>query len=104
MTEIPHEHDDEGNCIPPENGFYAVGLPTWRFSPWDIVGITLTTAGGLFSVVGQGLNLAAREFAAAANYARQNYDLRQAAKAAEEQARSAAEELRALVEGPGDQA
>lgn len=57
MSEQPHEHDDEGNCIEPE-GYEP---PSRRFDPWNIVGIALTTAAGLAHTAAQGLNLAAQE-------------------------------------------
>lgn len=97
-----HEHDDEGNCIPPQNGFYATALPTWKFSGWDVAGIALSGIGGLFSVVGQGMNLLARECAAMANWTRQNYELEQAQREHDRERAEAAEALRALVEGDGE--
>lgn len=93
---IDHEHDEEGNCIIPEQP-----IPSWRFSIWDVIGVTLTTAGGVFSVLGQGFTLMSREFAAMANYRRANYDAQRAARAQEAESRSAAAELRALVDGDG---
>lgn len=90
-----HEHDEDGNCI------YLSELPAWRFSLWDMTGIALQVAGGVFSVVSQGFHLAARESAAMANYRRQNYDLRQAQKAREAQQRAMSNDLRALIEGSG---
>lgn len=98
MSTVPHEHDDEGNCIEPETGFYAIALPNWRFSLWDIAGIAATGVGGVFSVAGQALNLVARECSAMANWKRQEYDLQQA----EAQRHEVAETLRALVEGDGE--
>jgi hypothetical protein len=94
-----HEHDSEDNCIPPENGLYPGGLPTWRFSMWDVVGITLTGVGGVFSVVGQASNLMAREFSAMANFSRQEFDLRRAQQEYDEHQARIADDLRTLIEG-----
>ena len=95
--------DDDTEVDETPEGFYPQALPCWRFSLWDVAGIAMTTAGGLFSVVGQGLNLAARECAAMANYTRQNYDLRQAQKAERAERRAMGEDLRALIEGSGEE-
>ena len=76
--------------------------PNWRYSTWDILGISLTTVGGLFSVVGQGFNLLAQEFAAQANFSRQAKTLREAEAFEAAQRAAVAEELRALVDGPGE--
>lgn len=78
-----HDHDEDGNCIVPQG---LMTLPEWRWSAWDVVGITATTVGGLFSVIGQGLNLIARECGAMANWSRSNRDI-QAAQRAQEEAR-----------------
>lgn len=84
MTEIPHEHDDEGNCIPPEGvAFMQPQMPKWRWSWWDITGIAVATVGGIFSVLGQGCALVQRECAAMAEWTRENYDL--AVQAAQEE-------------------
>lgn len=92
-----HEHDEHGNCIIP--------LPAWKFSLWDVAGIAITGVAGLFTVLGQAGNLMAREFAAQANYSRQNHDLRvaqeqaKAARAYQEQERAKmAAELERLIE------
>lgn len=98
MTNVPHEHDEHGNCIPPQG--YSV--PTWRFSAWDVAGIVTTGVAGLFTVVGQAGNLLAREFAAMANWSRQNSELREAQAEWEAQQAAAAEDLRRMVEGPID--
>lgn len=95
MSEVEHDHDDDGNCVVP---VYAV--PCWRFSLWDIAGIGIATLGGFFTVVGQGSQLLAREFSAAANYARQNADLREAQAQYEYHQQQMAENLRELLEGP----
>lgn len=84
---VEHEWDEDGECsiaVTPE-------LPCWKFSLWDVAGIGLTTVGGFFSVMGQGLNLLARECQAAAQYSRQTYD----------EAREAFEEERARAEMAG---
>lgn len=85
-TDEPHAHDAEGNCIEPggQGGFYAVELPTWKFSLWDVAGITTTGIAGLFTVTGQALNLLSREFSAMANWKRQTHDIRQAEAARRE--------------------
>ena len=95
MTNASHEHDEDGNCIPPQG--YSV--PTWRFSAWDVAGIITTGVAGLFTVVGQAGNLLAREFAAMANWSRQNSELREAQAGLDAQRAAAAEELRRMVEG-----
>lgn len=99
MSYEDHEHDEDGNCILPEGSVPTYDLPSWRFSAWDVAGITATSAAGLFSVLGQGLNLLAREFAAMANWQRQNYDLREARRAYEAEQAAIANDLRALVDG-----
>ncbi len=107
---IPHEHDEDGNCIPPENGFYAQELPTWRFSIWDVVGIGFFGIANVLTVTGNAFGLLSRECAAMANWTRQNHDLKVAEaqrKAADEahlaHQRQMAETLRGIVEGPEDQ-
>lgn len=107
---IPHAHDEEGNCIPPEDGFYAQAEPVWKFSLWDVVGISTAAIGGLFSVTGQGFALLSTQCQAMANWKRQTWDIRAAEKARREQVaafeahqRQMAETLRGLVEGPEDQ-
>lgn len=93
-----HEHDEDGNCIEPEQVVYQ--LPTWRFSLWDVAGIVLTTVGGFFGVTNQGLNLLARELTAMANWNRQNYDLRQAQRQYAQHQQAMAADLARLVDGP----
>jgi hypothetical protein len=99
MSQQSHEHDDEGNCIPSDNGLYPGGLPTWRFSTWDVVGIALTGVGGVFSVIGQAANLLARECSAMANFERAEFDQRRAEDELAEQQWLMAKDLRALIEG-----
>lgn len=105
---VPHEHDEDGNCIPPEGVvLYSQELPNWRFSLWDVAGITLHTAGGLLAnigaVLGTGLGLLARECAAMANNSRQTYDLREAQRlnqAARQEMSRATEAILGLPEVP----
>lgn len=80
-----HAHDENGNCIPPQNGFYNQALPVWKFSMWDVAGLAVTAAAGIFGVLGQVGHMLARECAAQANFVRQNHDLR----VAQEQAKAA---------------
>lgn len=82
---IDHEHDEDGNCIPPENGFYATAEPVWKFSFWDVVGIGSAMIGGVFSVTGQGFALLSTQCQAMANWKRQTWDLRAAEAARREQ-------------------
>ena len=56
MSEIPHEHDEDGNCIMPED--YEPPPPT-DFSPWEFVGIVATVASGFAQCAAQGLNMIA---------------------------------------------
>jgi hypothetical protein len=68
-----HEHDHDG--------MYATELPCWRFSPWDVVGITAFTVGGILQTLGTGFGLIARECQAQANRSRSLYDQRLAERA-----------------------
>ena len=86
------EHDED--C---EYAIVSAPRMIWRFSTWDVLGIGLTTVGGLFSVVGQGLNLLANEAAAMANWKRQRFDVAEAQKAYEDDQRRAAEELESIL-------
>lgn len=52
-------------------------LPCWRFSLWDVAGITLFTAGHVVNAIAQGFSHLSTQCQAAANYSRQNYDLRE---------------------------
>lgn len=85
-----HEHDES-----------CGGQPNWRFSLWDVAGITMFGIAGIFSALHQTGNLIARELEAMANYSRQSYDLRQARKQHEAHQAQMAAELRGLVEGDG---
>lgn len=93
-----HEHDAEGNCIPP-NGLYAQSVPTWKFSLWDVVGITLTGTGAAVNAFANMLGYIGRECSAQANYSRQNFELAEARRLNEHARRQMAEGLRNLVEG-----
>lgn len=99
MSMSDHEHDDQGNCIPPESPLYPGGLPTWRFSPWDIAGIVLTGVGGVFSVAGQTANLLARECSAMANFNRAEFDQARAEREAAIEQWRMADDLRKIVLG-----
>lgn len=70
-----HEHDEDGNCIIPEDHpLFPGGLPTWHFSMWDVAGITLATASGVAAALSQGLQVMAREFNAMANWTRAEHE------------------------------
>jgi hypothetical protein len=86
MSQIPHEHDDEGNCIPPEGAYMVVqSEPVWKFSLWDVAGVGIALVGGLFSVTGQGFALMSTQCQAMANWKRQTWDIRAAEAARREQ-------------------
>lgn len=93
MNECEHEHDDE------ENGFYMVEPPAWKFSLWDVAGITLHTTSGILGALAHGSMLLSQECQASANRARRTWDIRQAERKAAEQREAMAADLRALVEG-----
>ena len=86
MSNIDHDHDDEGNCIPPQGGgLYDQTQPNWRFSFWDAAAVGVTTLGAIVGTIGhvgtvfhQGCNMLAREFGAAANFSRQTKELEEA--------------------------
>lgn len=85
MSDTDHDHDSEGNCIPPQGGFYDTSQPNWRFSFWDVAGISITTIGAVLGTIGhlgtvlhQGANMLARECQAAANFSRQTKELEEA--------------------------
>lgn len=75
----------------------APGVPAWRFSVWDILGIGAITAGNAAGAVAQGFGMLSREFAAAANRSRINYDNREAAREREKARRAMARDLRGIV-------
>lgn len=72
MIESHHEHDEGGGCIVPDQG-----LPIWKLSAWDLLGVSVATIGGVLQMLGNGAHLIAREFEAQANYSRRNFDFRQ---------------------------
>lgn len=94
-----HEHDAEGNCIPPENGFYAQSVPTWKFSLWDVVGITLTGTGAAVNAFANMLGYIGRECTAQANYSRQNFELAEAHRLNQAARAEIDRSLREIVEG-----
>lgn len=75
----------------------APGIPVWRFSFWDVLGITAVTAGNALGAIANGCGMLSREFAAAANRSRINYDNREAAREREKARRAMARDLRGLV-------
>lgn len=67
---------------------YPSEPPTYHFNAWELAAAATTTTAGLFSVVGQGLNLVAAEFYSFARQLRNDqvvreYELRRAREAAE---------------------
>src|SRR5690242_16885169 len=72
-------------------------MPCWKFELWDMAGVMTTTVAGLFLTIGQGLNLAAREFSAMAQWRRQRFDQAEYQAAYEAQQRYLAEELERQV-------
>jgi hypothetical protein len=109
VSDIDHDHDDEGNCVPQQNGFYNVSEPDWRFSLWDVAAVGVSVVGAICGSIGnigivinQGTNMLAREFGAAANYQRQTFDLKEAHRLNEEARAKMAEGLRELT-GWGDE-
>lgn len=99
------EHDE--NC--PSEGFYNVAQPNWRFSLWDVAAISVSTLGAVIGTVGhlgvvihQGANMLAREFGAAANFARQTAELEEAQRLNEAARRQMSEGLERLISGPQD--
>lgn len=86
MSDCDHEEVQE-------HPLYPGGIPTWRFSWWDMAGVFATGVGGLFTMVGQTGNLLAREFMAAANWSRQQREQREAIAAYEASQRAMAREL-----------
>lgn len=94
-----HDHDEEGNCIGPfpQDSLYPNGLPTWRFSGWDVAGILLTGFGGLATVLGQVGHLLARECSAMANWSRAEREHWEVVAAEEAARREMAESYEKLV-------
>lgn len=89
--DIGHEWSEDGHC--------AISLsenePNWRFSPWDLVGVTLMTAGGALEAIGHGLGALAAQCQAAANFDRDLWD-EERQTFAQEQARA---EMAGALEG-----
>lgn len=96
MIPTDHDHDENGNCIPPE----WMAPPAWRFSGWDIAGVAFHTAMGVSQAISGGFSLLAQECAAMANYSRREYDAQQARRAQLEAQRAMGADLRAIIEGP----
>lgn len=90
MTEDEHDHND----------FYEVEPPAWKFSLWDVAGITMHTTSGILHALAQGAALMAQEFSASANRSRRTWDLRQAERKQAEARAEISADLRALIEGP----
>lgn len=88
MSAQHHEHDEHGSCIEPDPPGYVDGVPNWRLSIWDFIGIGFSTGSSLFGTVGGFLQAVAKEFYAMANWSRANYD-RRAELAAEDANREA---------------
>lgn len=84
--------NDEEECA--EEGVPAFA---WRFSAWDVLGIVSHVGANAAVAVANGFGLLSREFAAAANRSRQNYDNRQAAREASLARREMARDLRGLI-------
>ena len=74
--------------------------PVWKFSWWDICGYAIMTWGNMLSVIGGGCIGIARECFAAANYSRQEKELRLANQRHAAAQREIAQSLKGLVEGP----
>lgn len=68
-----HEHDEDENCLNEDGSIHVYGLPepNWEFSGWDLLGVAAHTIGGMANMAGQGFQLLAREFYAAAQFSRQ---------------------------------
>lgn len=97
MSAQHHEHDEHGNCIEPDPPGYIDGVPHWRLSAWDFIGIGFDTGSSLFGVVGGFLRAIAKEFYAMANYSRANYDARAELAAEDAARREMGEAYRQLV-------
>lgn len=106
---IDHEHDDDGNCIPPHPQPSYEVLPNWRFSLWDVAAIGASVVGGIVGSIGnigiivhQGCNMLSREFTAAANFSRQTKELEEAQRLNEAARRQMSAGLERLVLGGED--
>lgn len=84
-----------------EHGMEGSPGPAWRFSCWDVLGIGAVTLGNVAGAIANGFGMLSREFAAAANRSRINYDNREAARERELARRRIAQDLRGLLDGEG---
>jgi hypothetical protein len=80
-------------------GYYEVSQPVWKFSFWDVTGITLAGVAGVFSVLGQAGHLMAQQCGAMANWKRQTWDLEEARRLSDHARKQMADSLRKVVEG-----
>lgn len=94
MSETTHEHDEYGNCIIPP--------PNYRLEASDLFGIAVGATGAIFLVIGQHLQVTAREFLAHANYRRQERELREAQRAYEAHQQQMAAALERMTGIAGD--
>lgn len=69
----------------------------WRFSLWDVAGITLSGVSGLFAVGAQAIGLLSQECAAMANFTRDRRDQREAIEAYEADRAEMAQTLETFV-------
>jgi len=108
MSDVEHDHDEQ-----PSEGFYNIQQPCWRFSAWDMAGVGISLLGAVVgggmqyigSSIHQASGMIAREFAAAANYQRQTFDLEEAHRlneAARAQMDQSLRELTMLDAAPED--
>lgn len=74
--------------------------PCWRFSLWDVAGITAHAVCGTLIHVGQSVGILAREFQAAANHSRQQRDLYEYHRQRERDKKQMAADLSRIVDGP----
>lgn len=89
-----HEHDEDENCLNEDGSIHVYELPepNWEFSGWDLAGVISHTLGGMANMAGQGFQLLAREFYAAAQFSRQQ-------RAEKAKRRSIVEDIKALERG-----
>lgn len=112
MSDIDHDHDDQGNCIPPQGDggdSYAQQQPNWRFSLWDIAAISTSFVGSVAGSIGSiginlntAMNMLAREFGAAANFSRQTKELEEAQRLNERARRQMSAGLERMLRGGDD--
>lgn len=86
MSDEEHEHQQ-----------VVQQLPTWRASPWDFVGIAFTTAAGVATVLGQGLNQVTQECWAHARWLRERQEAEEAWLVEEAERQEMAEAYERLV-------